>query len=219
MQYIISAARRIEFSHFYLGNEKVKNNPQNPACRGEAKRRLVHPACPMKCLSCEMPAPWNAYPACPTCPMKSLLPLFHRGEIFVALISSGLNFGCIYFIGVESLLMSFSMNTWGACNSTGAEPISLGRSLFNRGVPIILLIIFLLPWSSVLFRGEFYNFLTTDFSPQYDSSYLRDRQNHTEILRLFKTKKTPHNSLFKLWPLFRPFGRSFEKLGMCTYSR
>ena len=29
--------------------------------------------------------------ACPTCPMKSLLPLFHRGEILVVFISSGWN--------------------------------------------------------------------------------------------------------------------------------
>jgi hypothetical protein len=33
----------------------------------------------------------NSTGACPTCPMKSLLALFHRGEIFLVLISSGLN--------------------------------------------------------------------------------------------------------------------------------
>ena len=56
---------------------------------------------------------------CPTCPVKCLPSemftqgQFNRDEIFFALISSGLNLCCTYFIG--------------------AKPISLGRSLFNKG--------------------------------------------------------------------------------------
>jgi hypothetical protein len=57
-----SAGRRIVFPHFLLGNEKKQKNPVNPACRVVALAK----------------------------PGKSCLPRLPY-EIFVALISSGLN--------------------------------------------------------------------------------------------------------------------------------
>ena len=66
---------------------------------GDLSERSLKPAdnsffsaCPVKyrqISEADLSGALSAISACPTCPMKFLLPLFHRGEISVALISSG----------------------------------------------------------------------------------------------------------------------------------
>jgi len=53
-----------------------------------------------RCTPPAQPVLFNVYPACPTCPMESLLLLFHRDGIFLS-----------HSIGVKSLLHLF---LWGA---------------------------------------------------------------------------------------------------------